>query len=312
MKAIIFVLFAVAMSLNLRDTEFLAYQKQYGKVYSAPEEMRYRLAVYQNNLKKIAEHNAKNLPWTLGVNQFADISEEEFTYKFCGCAKDPKSRAGRVTPIYGNAPERVDWREKGAVTPVKNQGSCGSCWAFSATGSLEGGNFVAHGELISLSEQQLVDCDPKSHGCGGGLMTNAFEYVKAHGLCTEEDYPYHAKDEDCKDTQCKAAIKIAGYEEVPEMDGAALKEAVAKAPVSVAVEADSAVFQMYKSGVVDSTACGTSLNHGVLAVGYTADYWIVKNSWGASWGDNGYIKIKYDATGAGICGINQMNSYPTF
>ena len=240
------------------------------------------------------------------------MTNTEFaTSKMCGCMLKPTT--GKLpTRLNNRAPEEVDWREKGAVTPVKNQGSCGSCWAFSATGSLEGGNFLATGKLISLSEQQLVDCDPKSHGCGGGLMTNAFQYVKAHGLCTEEDYPYHAKDEDCKDTQCESAIKITGYEETPEFDGAALKQAVAKAPVSVAVEADSAVFQMYKSGVVDSTACGTSLNHGVLAVGYTDEYWIVKNSWGANWGDNGYIKIKYDATGAGICGINQMNSYPTF
>lgn len=143
-------------------------------------------------------------------------------------------------------------------------------------------------------------------------MDNAFKYVMEKGLCTEEDYPYHAKDEDCKDDKCTAAIHIKGYEDVPAMDGEALKQAVSKAPVSVAVEADSAVFQMYTGGVVDSTACGTSLNHGVLAVGYTDEYWIVKNSWGASWGDKGYIKIAYKATGAGICGINQMNSYPTF
>ena len=143
-------------------------------------------------------------------------------------------------------------------------------------------------------------------------MTNAFEYVMKKGLCTEEDYPYHAKDEDCKDDKCTAAIHIKGYEEVAEFDGKALKAAVSKAPVSVAVEADSAVFQMYKSGVVDSDACGTHLNHGVLAVGYTDEYWIVKNSWSESWGDKGYIKIAYKETGAGICGINQMNSYPTF
>ena len=143
-------------------------------------------------------------------------------------------------------------------------------------------------------------------------MTNAFQYVQKKGLCTEEDYPYHAKDEDCKDDKCEAAIHIKGYEEVEAMSGAALKAAVSKAPVSVAVEADSAVFQMYTGGIVDDSACGTSLNHGVLAVGYGENYWIVKNSWGASWGDKGYIKIAYKETGAGICGINQMNSYPTF
>ena len=316
MKAFVFVLFAVALSVNLRDSAFLQYQKDFGKVYSSPEEQRYRLAVYNNNLKKIEAHNALHLPWTLGVNKFADIAEEEFAYKFCGCAKDPKSRAGRVTPIYGDAPERIDWREKGAVTPVKDQAACGSCWSFSTTGTVEGAYFIHSGKLVSLSEQQLVDCarEPKyqAEGCGGGWPWSVMDYVSDHGLCTEEDYPYHAKDEDCKDDKCTAAIQIKGYEEVAAYDGAALKAAVSKAPVSVAVEADSAVFQMYTGGVVDSTACGTSLNHGVLAVGYTDEYWIVKNSWGPSWGDEGYIKIAYKATGAGICGINQMNSYPTF
>ena len=310
MKAIVFALFAVALSLSVHS-DFAAFEAEYGKNYLSAERA-YRAKVYEYNMAWAKKVNAQNHPYTVGPTPFADMTNTEFaTSKMCGCMLKP-TMTKPATPIMTTGPEEVDWREKGAVTPVKNQGSCGSCWAFSATGALEGGNFVATGKLISLSEQQLVDCDPQSDGCGGGLMTYAFEYVQGHGLCTEEDYPYHAKDEDCKDTQCESAIKIAGYEEVPEMDGAALKEAVAKAPVSVAVEADSAVFQMYKSGVVDSTACGTSLNHGVLAVGYTADYWIVKNSWGATWGDNGYIKIKYDATGAGICGINQMNSYPTF
>ena len=309
MKALVFALFAVALAMNLRS-DFSAFEAEYGKNY-LPAERAYRAKVFEYNMAWAKKVNAQNHSYTVGVTPFADMTNTEFaTSKMCGCMLKPAAQKNVVRSYTFEG--EVDWREKGAVTPVKNQGSCGSCWAFSATGSLEGGNFVATGKLVSLSEQQLVDCDPKSNGCGGGLMTNAFQYVKAHGLCTEEDYPYHAKDEDCKDTQCESAIKITGYEETPQFDGAALKQAVAKAPVSVAVEADSAVFQMYKSGVVDSTACGTSLNHGVLAVGYTADYWIVKNSWGASWGDNGYIKIKYDATGAGICGINQMNSYPTF
>ena len=313
MKAIVFALFAVALATSLRyENTFNSFEARFGKNYINEAERAFRGKVFAYNMEWVKKVNAEGHPYTVGVTPFADMTNQEFaTSKMCGCMLKP-TMTKPATPIMTAAPEEVDWRDKGAVTPVKNQGSCGSCWAFSATGSLEGGNFIATGKLISLSEQQLVDCDPKSHGCGGGLMTNAFQYVKAHGLCTEEDYPYHAKDEDCKDTQCESAIKIAGYEEVPEMDGAALKAAVAKAPVSVAVEADSAVFQMYKSGIVDSTACGTSLNHGVLAVGYKADHWIVKNSWGASWGDNGYIRIKYDATGAGICGINQMNAYPTF
>ena len=311
MKSIVFVLFAVALSMSLRS-DFSAFEARYGKNYINDAERSFRAKVFAYNMDWVNKINAEGHPYTVGATIFADMTNQEFaTSKMCGCMLKPTmtkvSKYINVRPF-----EEVDWREKGAVTPVKDQASCGSCWAFSATGSLEGGNFVANGKLISLSEQQLVDCDPKSNGCGGGLMTNAFEYVMKKGLCTEEDYPYHAKDEDCKDDKCTAAIHITGYEEVPAYDGAALKAAVSKAPVSVAVEADSAVFQMYTGGVVDSTACGTSLNHGVLAVGYTDEYWIVKNSWGPSWGDEGYIKIAYKATGAGICGINQMNSYPTF
>lgn len=313
MKSIVYVLFAVALAASLRyENTFSAFEARYGKNYISEAERTFRGRVFAYNMEWAKKMNSEGHPYTVGATPFADMTNQEFaTSKMCGCMLKP-TMTKPATPIMEPALEAVDWREKGAVTPVKNQASCGSCWAFSATGSLEGGNFVANGKLISLSEQQLVDCDKKSNGCGGGLMDNAFKYVMEKGLCTEEDYPYHAKDEACKDDKCTAAIHIKGFEDVPEMDGEALKQAVSKAPVSVAVEADSAVFQMYTGGVVDSTACGTSLNHGVLAVGYTDEYWIVKNSWGPSWGDKGYIKIAYKATGAGICGINQMNSYPTF
>ena len=316
MKAIVFALFAVALSINLRDSEFLAYQKQYGKVYSAPEEMRYRLAVYQNNLKKIAEHNAKHLPWTLGVNQFTDISEEEFTYKFCGCAKDPKSRSGRVTPIYGDAPERVDWREKGAVTPVKDQASCGSCWAFSTTGTTEGAYAISTGKLVSLSEQQLVDCAtiPKyeNEGCNGGWPWSALDYVYDHGLCTEEAYPYHGRDEECKDSQCEVAVQSKGKVQLPQGDEESLANAVALTPVSIVL--DASAMQLYKSGII--TKCSENINHAVLAVGYGEEdgikYWIIKNSWSESWGEKGYCRIEKDVGGMGRCALTYSSVYPTF
>lgn len=308
MKAFIFALFAVALAAD----SFSAFEARYGKNY-LPSERAFRAKVYEYNMAWADKVNAEGHPYTVGATPFADMTNTEFaTSKMCGCMLKSTKVHKPAAPIMEPAVESIDWREKGAVTPVKNQLGCGSCWAFSATGALEAGHFIANGELISLSEQQLVDCDPKSYGCNGGEMYYAFEYVMNHGICTEEEYPYHSKDEDCKDNKCTVVVKNKGFEMVEFQSGVALKQAVSKFPVSIGVEADSAVFQMYKTGVLDSTACGVYVNHGVLAVGFTEDYWIVKNSWGSDWGDGGYIKIKYDAEGDGICGINRDNTYPTF
>jgi len=192
-------------------------------------------------------------------------------------------------------PNDIDWRSKGAVTPVKNQGQCGSCWAFSATGAVEGWNAVKKGSLPNLSEQQLVDCAKSAgQGCQGGWPNKAIDYLGQKGSCSQASYPYTARDGACK--TCSAVVKPAGAQ--TGQGESSLAGALAAMPVSVCVDA-SGGFQQYHGGVF-SGPCGTQINHAILAVGYTAQYWIVKNSWGTSWGSGGYI---FMARGKNLCGV---------
>lgn len=211
-------------------------------------------------------------------------------------------------------PDSIDWRTYGVVTSVKNQGSCGSCWAFSSTGAMESVYAIKTGKLYNLSEQELIDCI-RFEGCNGGEMEDAFLYVESNMLCTDVEIPYEAVDDSCK--QCKDGIKIDDCIEVPSGNETALKMAVSRGPVSVAIEADKMAFQLYNGGILDSTKCGTDLDHGVLIVGYgeedTIPYWIVKNSWGGDWGENGYVRIKrsiHNSLTDGVCGIALQGSYP--
>ena len=225
-------------------------------------------------------------------------------------------------------PDSVDWVKAGAVTPVKNQGQCGSCWSFSTTGALEGAYFNANGILDSFSEQQLVDCDNRQNGgkdmgCNGGLMDNAFSWIKKNGgLCTEEDYPYvsgNTRTPGTCQTSCGLVdgSKIVSFYDVPPSSDEDMMLALGKQPVSIAIEADQQSFQLYKSGVFTGS-CGTKLDHGVLAVGYGSlngeDYYLVKNSWGTTWGQNGYIMLgrgdEYN-NGNGQCGMLMQASYPS-
>ena len=315
--------------LNRRDewSEFMGFLKQFEKKYDSLEALEARFDIFRQNLKEILEHNSiigKN--FTMGVNQFTDLSPEEFKADYAnglglGVFGVEKTACKTYAPTGKVVPDSWDWREHGAVTPVKNQGQCGSCWSFSASGAMEGAWAIKTTDIISISEQQLVDCSKKygNLGCKGGFMDNAFQYAIDNGMCSEESYPYTSgvtkTGGSC--VECKPVVAIKGCSDVPPNNQVALKEAVALiGPISIALDAETKLFQSYKSGVITSESCGTNLDHGVLIVGYGEEdgikYWLVKNSWGASWGDAGYIKIARSESknDAGICGIAMQPSFP--
>ncbi|KAM3391132.1 hypothetical protein ACQJBY_012660 [Aegilops geniculata] len=294
----------------------------------AERERRFR--AFWDNLNFVDAHNARAAAgeegFRLGMNRFADLTNDEFRAAYLGVkGAAERNRAGRVVgERYRHdgaeeLPEAVDWREKGAVAPVKDQGQCGSCWAFSAVSTVESINQIVTGEMVALSEQELVECDINggSSGCNGGLMDDAFEFIiKNGGIDTEDDYPYKAIDGRCDVLRKNAkVVSIDGFEDVPENDEKSLQKAVAHQPVSVAIEAGGREFQLYHSGVF-SGRCGTQLDHGVVAVGYGTengkDYWIVRNSWGPNWGEAGYLRMERNINvTSGKCGIAMMSSYPT-
>ncbi|KAK3578869.1 hypothetical protein CHS0354_010230 [Potamilus streckersoni] len=301
------------------------FKTKHNKQYGSTEEEAYRRSVFAENMKKIEIHNQKykkgEKSYWLGVNQFSDLKAEEFKKLHSGCVKmrvnlTDATCSTFLPPHNVVLPDAVDWRDKGYVTPVKNQKDCGSCWSFSATGSLEGQNFQKTGKLISLSEQQLVDCsgDFGNHGCEGGLMDQAFEYIKKYGIETEEVYPYKAKDQKCKFSSSKIVAKDTGCVDIESGSESALQQAIASiGPISVAIDASHPSFQSYSGGVyVEKECSSTDLDHGVLAVGYGRengiDYWLVKNSWGEQWGEHGYIKMARNMTN--MCGIATAASYP--
>jgi C1A family cysteine protease len=261
-------------------------------------------------------NNARNdVTYRLGLNKFADMTHEEYK-RMLGYKKITTNN--NIVFLDPANDVEVDWRTKGVVNQVKDQGQCGSCWAFSAVASMESHYAIQFGKLYSLSEQELVDCSGSfgNEGCNGGDMDAAFKYVEGMPLETEDAYPYEAYDDSCRADKSKGVAQVKSFNDVAQNDPAQLKAAIAQGPVSVAIEADQFVFQFYDGGILNDESCGTELDHGVVAVGYGSDngqeYFIVRNSWGASWGDNGYIKIANDGKqgSPGICGIASQPTYP--
>jgi C1A family cysteine protease len=293
----------------------------YEKIFDNIMHLKKRISIFIENLDFINDFNLNNsTSYTLGINKFADMSHSEYI-DYVSIGKNSytaKNSCKKMEQATGNYPASVDWRLKNAVTPVKDQGQCGSCWSFSTTGAVEGSYAINHGSLLSFSEQQLVDCSYSygNHGCNGGLMDNAMTYIIDNGITIESEYPYTANGNrnSCQKFTPQTFLS-ACYDVTP--NELQLTYAVAGQPVSIAIEADSRSFQLYKSGVYNDPSCGTNLDHGVLVVGYGnskdgGDYWIVKNSWSNSWGNNGYIYIARNSVASstsGICGIAMSPSY---
>ncbi len=306
--------------------EFNYFMKKYDKEYESVDEFRYRFSVFKENMFDIFEHNSGKHNFTLNMNHFTDLTKDEYRI-FNGFSLYNKvdSRFGcePFSPKHITAGDSIDWRDLDAVTSVKDQGKCGSCWTFSATGAIEGAWAINEQDLVDLSEQELVDCATGikygSHGCNGGQMDGAFDFVIENGQCKFNQYPYVSGEtktaEDCMKS-CTPYAKISDCFDVEPNNQLALKQAVFQQPVAVAIEADTFEFQSYSSGILDTPKCGTQLDHGVLVVGYGEEdgqkYWLVKNSWSEQWGDNGYIKIaRSESTNdPGICGIAMQPSFP--
>ncbi|KAK9073391.1 hypothetical protein SSX86_007715 [Deinandra increscens subsp. villosa] len=326
---LLFSLFTVLSARHLSNNDevnemFSSWLVKHSKIYHSFVEKTKRFQIFKDNVNYIQQHNFGNNSYKLGLNKFADLSLDEYHLLYTGAKKiDSKHKFNNVRSdrysIHSSdvLPDSIDWRTKGAIAAVKDQGSCGSCWAFSTIGSVEAINQIMTGDLVTLSEQELIDCDTRfSQGCNGGYMDHAFEFIINNGgIDLDKDYPYTGTDGRCNITKKKIkVVSIDNYEDVPVNNELALQKAAANQPITVTIEASGQDFQFYTSGIFDGS-CGTNLDHGVVVVGYGTeegkDYWIVRNSWGAEWGEEGYIRMERNIEDKeGKCGIAMAAFYP--
>ena len=324
---------ATAQTVSFSDLVregWATFKVKHNKNYQSDTEDTLRMKIYMENEYMIAKHNRNyemmKVSYSMKMNKYGDMLHHEFVNALNGFNKSTNTEfssqrqpvgAAYIEPANVKVPDAVNWREQGAVTEIKDQGHCGSCWAFSATGALEGQLFRRSGDLVSLSEQNLIDCSGKygNRGCKGGLMNYAFQYVKDNGgIDTEISYPYQAVVGKCRYNVSNVGASDIGFVNIPKGSEEKLKIAVATVgPISVAIDASLQSFHFYSKGIYDEPDCSPEkLDHGVLVVGYGTeneqDYWLVKNSWGADWGDNGYVKMARNKNNQ--CGIATMASYP--
>lgn len=299
--------------------EFSNFQDRFSRRYANIQELESRFSIFRENLIDILSHNSDHTQnFTMGVNQFTDLTPEEFKAQYVSSYKSEVGSFGckSFSSTASGAPSSIDWRSKGVVNPVRDQGQCGSCWAFSTTSNAESVWAISSGQLLDLSEEFLVDCASGAGyynmGCNGGNPDSAFKYMINNGQCSEASYPYKAGTTKTAGTcqKCSSSpVHFSSCSDVLSKDQVSLKGAVAKQPVAIAIEADTRYFQSYSGGILDSAECGQNLDHAVEIVGYGTengiDYWNVRNSWSSSWGENGYVRIKRSAStnDAGICGL---------
>jgi cathepsin F len=314
-KSIILLLVLASLSLSAfahfsAEAQWGEFKYTHRKVYSRVEE-RYRFAVFKNNLLLAQKYQAANPQAKFGVTKFSDLTPEEFKVLYLGLVRKANisEKSNYYKPSIKDIPASWDWNQKGAVTDVKDQGNCGSCWAFSAIQNIESQNFLKHNQLIDLSEQQLVDCDKIDQGCNGGEMQIAFQWLADHGgVASEADYPYTGWDETCKFTPSMAKVLVTGYLNISTNESEIAQSLVELGPLAVGVVADP--WQFYIEGIIGPEVCDGDLDHGVLLVGYghgmgiisAADFWLIKNSWGGGWGEAGYVRLE---RGFNACGMNE-------